>query len=57
MRILIISLTMALFMLSPQPSNAAKKKMSYQDAKKECLTENPSLVGRDLKSCIRNKRR
>jgi len=33
------------------------KKMSYDDAKKECLAEKPSLSGKKLQSCIKKKRK
>lgn len=44
-------------LLSTESSFAAKKKMTYSQAKAECLKENPSSAGKQLQACIKKKRR
>ena len=36
---------------------AKGKKKTYEQAKKECLAENPSMSDKKLRACIRKKRR
>ncbi len=38
-------------------SEAKSTKKSYEQAKKECLAENPNLSEKKLRACIRKKRR
>ena len=38
-------------------ANAKSKKMTYDAAKKECLTEDAQLKGKALQKCISKKRK
>ncbi len=47
------------FSLTTYANDAAKsvegaKKVSYKEAKEQCLKENASLVGKELHKCIKN---
>jgi hypothetical protein len=58
MKKLIMFLTASLFVLGSAGAVPKKeKKKSYDQAKKECLVESPSLAGKKLQSCIKKKRK
>lgn len=46
------------FVLSESTAEARKgKKMSSAEAKKICLESNPELAGKDLRRCIKEKKK
>lgn len=67
MKLLALSFVLAAASLSAGPVYAADKapissssqevKVSFKEAKNECLKEDANLQGRALKKCIRTKRR
>lgn len=54
---LFLSAVIAMTVLASAPAVARPKKTSSAEAKKECLTENPNLSGKELRRCMKEKRK
>jgi hypothetical protein len=56
-KILLITATSFLAYSGAIAAPKSEGKMSYEQAKKECLKKDPSLAGKKLQACIKKKRK